>query len=71
MKPMGGDPVSHDVAKAVTFRVRDTEDSYFHVCQTWVNNLYQAAEALAEIARQYGYTDEQIAASFQQAAPNA
>ncbi len=64
MKPMGGDPVSHDVARAVTDRIRDAEDSYFNVCQQWVNNLYQVAEALAETARQYGYTDEEIAASF-------
>jgi hypothetical protein len=64
MVPMGGDPVSHDVARAVTDRIRDAENSYFNVCQQWVNNLYQAAEALAETARQYGYTDEEIAASF-------
>jgi len=64
MTPMGGDPVSHDVARAVTDRIRDADDSYFNVCQAWVNNLYQAAEALAETARQYGYTDEEIAASF-------
>ena len=64
MKPMGGDPVSHDVARAVTDRIRDAEDSYFNICQQWVDNLYQTADALAEIARQYGYTDEEIAASF-------
>jgi len=64
MAPMGGDPVSHDVARMVTDRIRDAEDSYFNVCQAWVNNLYQAAEALAETARQYGYTDDEIAASF-------
>ena len=29
-----------------------------------MDNLYQTADALAEIARQYGYTDEEIAASF-------
>ena len=33
MKPMGGDPVSLDVARAVTDRIRDSEDSYFNVCQ--------------------------------------
>jgi hypothetical protein len=71
MKPMGGDPVSHDVARAVTDRIRDADDSYFNVCQAWVNNLYQAAEALAETARQYGYTDEEIAASFTGSGQNA
>jgi hypothetical protein len=64
MTPMGGDPVSHDVARVVTDRIRDAEDSYFNVCQQWVDNLYQTADALAEVARQYGYTDEEIAASF-------
>jgi hypothetical protein len=71
MAPMGGDPVSHDVARAVTDRIRDAEDSYFNVCQAWVNNLYQAAEALAESARQYGCTDEEIAASFTGSAQSA
>jgi len=64
MEPMGGDPVSHDVARAVTDRIRDAGDSYFNVCQQWVDNLYQTADALAEVARQYGYTDEEIAAAF-------
>jgi hypothetical protein len=71
MTPMGGDPVSHDVAHAVTDRIRDAEDSYFNVCQQWVDNLYQAAEALAETARQYGFTDEEIAASFTGSAQSA
>ena len=71
MEPMGSDPVSHDVARAVTNRIRDADDSYFNICQQWVNNLYQVAEALAETARQYGYTDEEIAASFNGSARSA
>jgi hypothetical protein len=71
MEPMGGDLVSLDVARAVTDRIRDADDSYFNVCQQWVNNLRQAAEALAETARQYGYTDEEIAASFTTGATSA
>ncbi|MGH8966220.1 MAG: hypothetical protein ACRDXB_12950 [Actinomycetes bacterium] len=71
MTPMGGDPVSQDVARAVTDRIRNAQDSYFNVCQQWVDNLYQAAEALAETARQYGYTDEEIAASFNGSAQSA
>jgi hypothetical protein len=71
MTPMGGDPVSHDVARAVTNRIRDAEDSYFNVCQQWADNLYQTADALAEVARQYGYTDEEIAASFTGSTRNA
>jgi hypothetical protein len=65
MQPCGLDPVSIDVARSVTYRIsNEGEDSYFTVCQEWVNNLYQAAETLADVARQYGYTDEQIAASL-------
>lgn len=71
MEPMGGDPISRDVARAVTDRIRDAEDSYFNVCQQWVDNLYQTAEALAETARQYGYTDEEIASSFNGSAQSA
>jgi hypothetical protein len=71
MTPMGGDPVSLDVARAVTDRIRDAEDSYFNICQQWVDNLYQTADALAEVARQYGYTDEEIAASFNGSTQNA
>lgn len=71
MEPMGGDPVSRDVADGVTYRLRDADDSYYNVCMAWVNNLYQTADAMAEVARQYGYTDEEIAASFTSGAPGA
>lgn len=68
MIPMGGDLVSQDVAGVVTDRIRDDDDSYLNVCQQWVNNLYQTADAMAEVAQQYGYTDEEIAASFHRSA---
>ena len=71
MKPCGKDPVSLDVARAVTYRVVDGPDSYYNVCQQWVDNLYQTAKALAEIAKQYGYTDEEIATSLRRAVPGA
>jgi hypothetical protein len=71
MKPCGEDPVSLDVARAVTYRIVDGPDSYYNVCQQWVDNLYQTAEALAEVAKQYGYTDEKITASLRGAAPGA
>lgn len=71
MAPMGGDPVSKDVARGVNYRIRDADDSYFNVCQAWVNNLYQTADAMAEVARQYGYTDDEIAASFTSGAAGA
>lgn len=71
MKPCGGDPVSIDVARAVTDRLVGPGDSYWNVCQQWVFNLYQTANALAETARQYGFTDEEIAASFTGGTPSA
>ncbi len=71
MKPCGGDPVSIDVARAATDRFVGPGDSYFNVCQQWVFSLYQTANALAETARQYGFTDEEIAASFTGGAPGA
>lgn len=64
MVPMGGDPVSGDVANGINDRLWDDPDSYVKVCQAWVNNLFQAAEAMAQVAEQYGFTDEEIAASF-------
>ncbi|MGH3885095.1 MAG: hypothetical protein ACRDSZ_00765 [Pseudonocardiaceae bacterium] len=71
MKPCGKDPVSLDVARAVTYRFVDGPGSYYNVCQQWVDNLYQTAETLAEVARQYGYTDEEIATSLRGAIPDA
>lgn len=64
MDPCGGDPVSHDVARVVSYRTIDADDSYFKICEAWVENLYQAAETLAETARQYGYTDTEISETF-------
>ncbi|MGH3935982.1 MAG: hypothetical protein ACRDS1_13560 [Pseudonocardiaceae bacterium] len=71
MKPCGEDPVSLDVAQAVTYRVVDGPDSYYNVCRQWVDNLYQTAETLVEVAKQYGYTDEEIATSLRRAIPGA
>jgi len=71
MRPMGGDPVSRDVARGVNYRLREADDSYFNVCQAWVNNLFQTVDAMADVARQYGFTDEEIATSFAGGVPGA
>lgn len=60
MQPCGDDPVSQDVARAVTYRTIDAEDSYFNVAMAHVNEAYRTADALAETARGYGYTEEEI-----------
>ncbi len=64
MDPCGGDPVSRDVAAAVTHRTLDGEDSYVAAFETWIQNLRDTAEGLKQAAREYGFTEEQIEASF-------
>jgi hypothetical protein len=72
MEPCGDDPVSHDVAQAVSHRLAGpASDSYWNVCQQWVDNLFKAADALAETARDYGYTDAEIAESFNRGGQSA
>lgn len=73
MTPCGGDPVSHDVARGVNYRFIDDQNknSYWNVCQQWVDNLRHTADSLAAIARQYGYTDEDIASSLKGSASSA
>lgn len=36
-----------------------------------VKNLFQTADAMVEVARQYGFTDEEIATSFRGNPPDA
>ncbi|MPZ65189.1 MAG: hypothetical protein GEU83_06610 [Pseudonocardiaceae bacterium] len=64
MDPCGGDPVSEDVARAVTHRTIGGEDSYHATFRAWIDNLYDTAEALKQAARGYGFTEEEIEASF-------
>lgn len=72
MRPCGDDPVSHDVARAVTHRaVGPSSDSYWNVCKQWADNLYKAADALTETAKAYGFTDAEIAASLGRDTPDA
>ncbi|APU18951.1 hypothetical protein [Actinoalloteichus sp. GBA129-24] len=68
MAPMGGDPASIDFARVVTDKLRENPDSYFHRCQQYVDNLEAGARALAETAREYGYTEDEITDSLQTAA---
>ncbi|AOS61744.1 hypothetical protein [Actinoalloteichus hymeniacidonis] len=67
LHPMGGDPASIDYARVVTDKLLDNPDSYFNRCSQYVENLRAGAVALAETARQYGYTEDEITDSLRAA----
>ena len=56
----GGDPVSPEAALAFNERI----NALLENCFAYNRDLRAAAGALDATARMYGYTDEQIAASF-------
>ncbi len=56
----GGDPVSADAAEAFNERIHQLVDH----CWRYAMELKAAGDALGETARAYGFTDEQIAASY-------
>ena len=63
----GGDPISRDAQRLFAARIRDNA---FHPVQRYVRELADAAERLAEVARSYGFTEEQIARSFRPDRPD-
>ena len=56
----GGDPVSPEAARAFNERINASSTS----CRAYNRDLRAAANALDATARAYGYTDDQIAASY-------
>ena len=58
--PCGGDPVSAEASAAFDARIRIVVER----CQRYALQLKQAGNALDQIARSYGYTDAQLAASL-------
>lgn len=56
----GGDPVSADAAAAFTERIA----KLLQVCDEYVHGLERAGGELGRVARDYGYTEDEIAASF-------
>lgn len=56
----GGDPVSKDASAAFNERIGALIDR----CWRYTVDLESAADTLSDIARRYGYTEDQIAASF-------
>jgi hypothetical protein len=56
----GGDPVSPEAAKAFNERI----GALVNDCRAYNRGLRASATALDATARKYGYTDDEIAASF-------
>ncbi|MGH3566717.1 MAG: WXG100 family type VII secretion target [Pseudonocardia sp.] len=57
----GGDPVSPEAATAFNDRI----DALLGQCSRYNQDLREAARALDSVARSYGWTEDEIAASFQ------
>lgn len=71
MEPCGGDPVSADVARAVNYRTVHAENSYINIGFAHAEEGFRTADELAEAARTYGYSEEQIQSSFRGGALDA
>jgi hypothetical protein len=56
----GGDPVSSDAASAFSERI----DGLLLRCSRYTDELEQAANALTDTAREYGFTEDDIRHSF-------
>jgi hypothetical protein len=56
----GGDPVSPEAANAFNERI----ETLIANCRAYNRDLHTAALALDATARSYGYTDDEIAASY-------
>lgn len=62
--PCAADPVSVDAAKVMNCRFIDAPDSHVNRAVDFARELRRAAEALHQTALQYGYTEDEIAATF-------
>jgi len=57
----GGDPVSPEAAKAFNERI----EALLEQCRRYNQDLREAAHALDDVAHSYGWTEDEITASFQ------
>jgi hypothetical protein len=60
----GGDVVSAEVAAAWNSRLIDGDDSYAVRVQQYIDSLAKLCDQMREAAKQYGFTEEDITASF-------
>jgi hypothetical protein len=62
--PPGEDAVSTRIAPAWNKLLVENEDSYAERIQQYVDGLFKLAQQCEDSAKQYGYSDETIAAAF-------
>ncbi|MDA3643473.1 hypothetical protein LZ318_09170 [Saccharopolyspora indica] len=60
----GYDKVSSTAAAVWTANLVGNPDSHYSRLQQYVDNVFELGRQLEEAAKQYGYTDEEIVASF-------
>ncbi|TWG08972.1 hypothetical protein [Saccharopolyspora dendranthemae] len=65
VSPPAGDEISQRAAAVWTANLLGNPDSHFKRLQQYVDNVVALGEQLGEAAKEYGYTDEEISASFQ------
>lgn len=71
VEPMGDDPVSKEVARVLTLKLATSEDSYVARCTQYADMLDALADQLAESARTYGFTEDQVTDMFTAAGHDA
>lgn len=64
VEPPGGDDVSVRIAPAWNDRLVDDDDSYAHRVGDYVTGLKKLAVQLADTAKSYGYSEDDIQAAF-------
>jgi hypothetical protein len=64
VEPAAGDLVSQDAARAWNHRLVGADDSYAARIQAYVDSLNNLAAQLKDSAKKYGFSDEDIAATF-------
>ncbi|MCP2259693.1 hypothetical protein LX15_003399 [Streptoalloteichus tenebrarius] len=63
-----GDPASADMSSALAARLQNDQDSHVSRARQYVAELRSAASQLQKVAKDYGYTDEQIAEALSKGA---
>ncbi|NKE63705.1 hypothetical protein FXN61_46130 [Lentzea sp. PSKA42] len=64
IKTVGGDKVTTDVVEAWNDRLAFHEDSYSNRIAAYIEALKSLSDQLKASAQQYGFTDEEITATF-------
>ncbi|CAM3436047.1 hypothetical protein KIPE111705_08570 [Kibdelosporangium persicum] len=64
VEPTADDPVSQDAAAAWNFRLVEADDSYAARIQDYMESLKKLITQLKESAKTYGFSEQDIEASF-------